>query len=180
MTYAGRRGWRPPALGPALDEAEARPLSGTENAQYPFWSPDSRRIGYFSNGKLRVVEAVGGPPLALCDAAEGKGGSWGRNGVIVFAPNYNTPLHRVAEAGGDSTPVTEFDDERKDNSHRHPRFLPDGNHFLYMARSASGSSEGQAVMIGSLDGSEEPAAHESPDCGRVRLGAHLSSCAIGR
>ncbi len=137
----------------ALDEAEARPLSGTDNAQYPFWSPDSKKICYFSNGKLRVVEAVGGPPLALCDAGEGKGGSWGRNGVIVFAPSYNTPLHRVSEAGGDSTPVTGFDAERLDNSHRHPRFLPDGKHFLYMARSASGSSEGQAVMIGSLDGS---------------------------
>ena len=137
----------------ALDEAEARPLSGTDNAQYPFWSPDSKKIGYFSSGKLRVVEAVGGPPLALCDAGEGKGGSWGSKGVIVFSPSYNTPLHRVADTGGESTPVTEFDDERMDNSHRHPRFLPDGDHFLYMARSASGTYEGQAVMIGSLDGS---------------------------
>ncbi len=137
----------------ALDQVAARPLPGTEGAQYPFWSADSKRIGYFASGKLRVVEAVGGPPLALCDAAEGKGGSWSTNGVIVFAPSYNTPLHRVPEAGGESTPVTEFDTERKDNSHRHPRFLPDGNHFLYMARSAMGSSEGQAVMIGALDGS---------------------------
>jgi len=137
----------------ALDESEARPMSGTENAQYPFWSPDSKRIGYFSNGKLRVVEAAGGPPLALCDAGEGKGGSWSRNGVIVFAPSYNTPLHKVADTGGESAPVTKFDEERMDNSHRHPRFLPDGDHFLYMARSASGTYEGQAVMIGSLDGS---------------------------
>ncbi|HSO24923.1 MAG TPA: protein kinase [Chondromyces sp.] len=137
----------------ALDESEARPMSGTENAQYPFWSPDSKRIGYFSNGKLRVVEAAGGPPLALCDAGEGKGGSWGRNGVIVFTPSYNTPLHRVPDTGGESAPVTKFDEERMDNSHRHPRFLPDGDHFLYMARSASGTYEGQAVMIGSLDGS---------------------------
>jgi len=137
----------------ALDEAEARPLPGTDDAQYPFWSPDSRRIGFFANGKLRVVEAVGGPPLALCDAAEGKGGSWNQNDEIIFAPSYNTPLHKVSAAGGEPTLATELDPERKDNSHRHPRFLPDGNHFLYMARSASGSSEGQAVMIGSLDGS---------------------------
>ena len=137
----------------ALDESEARPMSGTENAQYPFWSPDSKKIGYFSNGKLRMVEAVGGPPLALCDAGEGKGGAWSPNGVILFTPSYNTPLHRVPENGGESTPVTEFDDERMDNSHRHPRFLPDGEHFLYIARSASGTYEGQAVMIGSLDGS---------------------------
>ncbi len=79
ITYAGRTAdgviqlWVRP-----LDEAEARPLAGTENAQYPFWSPDSRRIGFFARGKLRVVEAVGGPPLALCDATDGKGGSWSR------------------------------------------------------------------------------------------------------
>ena len=88
----------------SLDEAEASPMSGTENAQYPFWSPDSKKIGYFSNGKLRMVEAVGGPPLALCDAGEGKGGAWSSNGVIVFTPSYNTPLHRVSENGGDRRP----------------------------------------------------------------------------
>jgi len=146
----------------ALDEAEARPLQGTGNAQYPFWSPDSRRIGFFADNKLRVVEAVGGPPLALCDAADGKGATWSRDGVIVFSPTYNSPLHRVAEAGGKSTPVTEFDADRKDNSHRHPRFLPDGQHFLYVARSASGSSEGHAVMIGSLDGSEDRVLFRAP------------------
>jgi serine/threonine protein kinase/Tol biopolymer transport system component len=146
----------------ALDEAEARPLSGTEGAQYPFWSPDSRRLGFFANGKLRAVEAVGGPPLALCDASEGKGGSWSSEGVIVFSPAYNTPLYRVPEAGGEAAPVTEFDSDRKDNSHRHPRFLPDSNHFLYIARSASGSSEGQAVMIGSLDGSESRLLFRAP------------------
>jgi len=136
----------------ALDEAAARPLSGTKNAQYPFWSPDSSRIGFFSGNKLRVVEAVGGPPLALCDAPDGKGGTWSEDGVIVFSPSYNSPLHRVAQMGGESVPVTEFDADRKDNSHRHPRFLPDGQHFLYMARSASGSAEGHSVVIGSLDG----------------------------
>jgi serine/threonine protein kinase len=139
----------------SLDEAAARPMAGTENAQYPFWSPDSQRIGFFAKGKLRVVEAVGGPPLALCDAVDGKGGTWSPTGVIVFAPNYNSPLHRVPEAGGESVPVTEFSEERNDNSHRHPRFLPDGNHFLYMARSAAGTTEGHPVAIGSLDGADE-------------------------
>ncbi len=146
----------------ALDEAEARPLPGTGNAQYPFWSSDSRRIGFFAGNKLRVIEAVGGPPLALCDAADGKGGSWSQDGVIVFSPSYNSPLHRVSEAGGESTPITEFDADRKDNSHRHPRFLPNGRHFLYMARSASGSSEGHAVMIGSLDGSQDRVLFRAP------------------
>ena len=146
----------------ALDEADARPLTGTENAQYPFWSPDSRQIGFFANGKLRKVEAVGGPPISLCDANEGKGGSWSRDGVIVFTPSYNSALHRVLDSGGESTPVTDLDKDRNDNSHRHPRFLPDDRHFLYMARSASGSSEGQSVMIGSLDGSDDTLLFKAP------------------
>jgi len=136
-----------------LDQETARALPGSEQAQYPFWSPDSQRIAFFARNRLRVVDAAGGPPLALCDAPDGKGGTWGADGVIVFAPSYNSPLHKVAEAGGESVPVTTLDEERGDNSHRHPRFLPDGNHFLYMARSATGSLEGQAVMLGSLDGS---------------------------
>ncbi len=156
----------------ALDESRARALPGTENAQYPFWSPDSRRIGFFSIGKLRVIEAAGGPPLALCDTGDGKGGSWGPNGMIVFSPSYNSPIHKVAEAGGESVAVTEFDTERRDNSHRHPRFLPDGNHFLYMARSASGSGEGHAVMVGSLDGSENRLLFRAPTAVEIASG-HL-------
>jgi len=155
-----------------LDEAEARALPGTENAQYPFWSPDSRRIGFFSNNKLRVVEAVGGPPLALCDAGDGKGGSWGSDGVIVFSPNYNTPIFKVSEAGGEAVAVTEFNEERNDNSHRHPRFLPDGNHFLYMARSSSGSGEGHAVMVDSLDGSADRLLLRAPTAVEIASG-HL-------
>jgi serine/threonine protein kinase len=146
----------------ALDQAEARPLPGTDNAQYPFWSPDSRRIGFFARNKLRVVDAAGGPPQALCDASDGKGGSWSSNGVIVFAPSYNSPLHRVSEAGGESVPITELDEERRDNSHRHPRFLPDGKHFLYMARSGAGSAEGQAVMLSSIEGSVDRLLFRAP------------------
>ena len=156
----------------ALDEAQPRALPGTEYAQYPFWSPDSRRIGFFSNGKLRIIEAVGGPPLALCNATDGKGGTWNRDGMIVFAPSYNSPLHQVAEAGGESVAVTVFDTERKDNSHRHPRFLPDGNHFLYMARSAAGSGEGHAVMIGSLDGVVDRLLFRAPTAVEIASG-HL-------
>ena len=104
----------------ALDTTELRMLPGTEDARYPFWSPDSRWIGYADASKLRIIDATGGSPLALCDAPDGKGGTWNRDGVIVFAPSYNSPLHRVSQAGGVSTPVTELDAKRGDNSHRHP------------------------------------------------------------
>jgi len=137
-----------------LRDVAARPLAGTEDAAYPFWSPDSRKLGFFSGTKLKKVDADGGPPLTLCDASNGKGGTWNRDGDIVFAPTHASPLHRVSAAGGDSTPVTTLDDQRGETSHRHPRFLADGQHVLFLARvAASGSAaEKNRIMIGSLDG----------------------------
>ncbi len=137
----------------ALHETEARPLGGTEDAQYPFWSPDSRSIAFFADEKLKRVEATGGAPLALCKAPLGKGGSWSREGVIVFAPDANSGLQRVAQGGGEPVAVTTLDAARQEDSHRHPRFLPDGRHFLYLARSPGGAQRGDnAVMLGSLAG----------------------------
>ncbi|MEE8366885.1 MAG: protein kinase [Thermoanaerobaculia bacterium] len=133
-----------------LDAASARSLTGTAGAQYPFWSPDSRSIAFAAQGKLKKVEAAGSPPVALCETEVGKGGSWNRDGVIVFAPSFNTPLHKVSAGGGESTPVTELDTEAGVNSHRHPRFLPDGNRFLYLARTSSGDD--RSLRVGSLDG----------------------------
>ena len=140
----------------ALDAAEARALNGTEGAQYPFWSPDSRSIGFFADSKLKRVEAAGGAPFTLCDAPDGKGASWSREGVIVFNGEPNAPLRRVSEGGGDSVPLTKLDPARKEDSHRHPRFLPDGRHFLYLARMPGGTQRGDNVVVAaSLDGGPE-------------------------
>ena len=137
----------------ALDAIEARPLAGTEGAEFPFWSPDSRSIAFFTGDRLKRVEAAGGPPLALCSVTQGKGGSWSPQGVIVFAPDATGALKRVSEGGGEPLPVTTLDKARQDDSHRHPRFLPDGRHFLYLARIPGGGDRGDnAVLAGSLDG----------------------------
>ena len=135
----------------ALDQPEAHVMSGTEGAQFPFWSPDSRWVAFFTqqDGTLKKADASGGPPITLCEAQNGKGGSWGADGTIVFAPNSGTPLQKVSSAGGEAQQITEIDRTRH-NSHRHPRFLPDGKHFLYLARGVSHSES--AVMVGSLDG----------------------------
>jgi Tol biopolymer transport system component/tRNA A-37 threonylcarbamoyl transferase component Bud32 len=156
-----------------LSTTVARALPGTEGAQYPFWSPDSRSLGFFSGGKLRKIRVGGGggPPVALCDATEVKGASWGSEGVIVFAPSFNTPIYRVPEGGGEATPVTELDAERKDDSHRHPRFLPDGRHFLYLAR-VSGGNRASAVVVASIDGGEEKVLLRSPAAAEYASG-HL-------
>ncbi len=135
----------------AISDAGARPLAGTEGARYPFWSPDSRYIGFFQQGEggLKKVDRSGGPPVSLCPAPNGKGGSWSQEGVIVFTPNSSNTLQRVSSAGGEPAELTTIDGS-KHNSHRHPRFLPDGKHFLFFARGSS--PDNSEVMIGSIDG----------------------------
>ncbi len=115
-----------------LDGFEAHPLPGTDGATYPFWSPDSRLIAFFAEGKLKKVAAVGGPIQTLGEARSGRGGSWSPEGVIVFAPADEGPLHRIVASGGVSSPVTRIDPPVPYLSHRWPQFLPDGDHFLYL------------------------------------------------
>src|SRR5215469_15496247 len=93
-------------------------------------SPDSRFIGFFSGGKLKTIEASGGTPVELCDASSGRGGTWNREGVILFTPTVVSPLQRVSAAGGTASPVTSVDTSKNETSHRWPHFLPDGRHFL--------------------------------------------------
>jgi len=118
----------------SLDSLAARMLPGTEGAGYPFWAPDSNFIGFFAGGKLKKIDVAGGPALTLCDAIAGRGGTWNRDGVIVFAPNFRSGLFRVPAAGGSATQITMLDETAHENAHRTPWFLPDGHHFLYTAR----------------------------------------------
>src|SRR5262249_2552130 len=109
----------------SLDTMTARPLPGTEDAGLPFWSPDSKSIGFFTPGKLKKVDFDGGPPLTLANAPLGRGGTWNRDGVIVFSPNNFSPsLLRVSAAGGEPIPVT----QQTATNRRFPSFLPDGKH----------------------------------------------------
>src|SRR6266542_912997 len=137
-----------------FDSLEARPLPGTEGAYAPFWSPDSRFLAFFAEGKLKKIEASGGPPQLLYTLMTlvGRGGTWNREGIILFAPSPVGPLFRILDAGGAATPVTKLDDARQENSHRWPVFLPDGRHFLYFARSRQ--KENRAIFVGSLDSKE--------------------------
>ncbi|MFN8178827.1 MAG: protein kinase [bacterium] len=146
----------------SLDSEEPRLLLAASSIAYPFWSWDGRSLGFFAARKLQRIEVAGGPPLALCDAPNGKGGSWSRNGVILFAPDAGTALYRVAAAGGDTVRVTRLDSTRAENSHRLPCFLPDGRHFLFFARGAGSTREAGTVMVGSLDGEKPRSILRSP------------------
>ena len=119
-----------------LDSLSAQRLERTEGAGFPFWSPDSQHIAYFANGKLMRVALAGGAPTTICEAPAGEGGTWFQaedgEGVIVFAPNGNTPLSRVAARGGAPTTMTTLADGEA--GHASPQFLPDGDRVLYLAR----------------------------------------------
>ncbi len=149
FTLADEQG-TPRLLVRPLDQEEARILEGTEGATWPFWSPDASDIAFFSGGRLRRVPASGGAVRALCDAPNGRGGSWGSAGVIVFAPDPRSGLAAVAAAGGQPRPVTVLDATRGENSHRFPSFLSDGRHFLFIATTGEAERESQ-VKVGSLD-----------------------------
>lgn len=83
-----------------LEAASSQPLPGTVDAAYPFWSPDSRFIGFFAEGKLKTVGVSGGPAQVLCDAPDGRGGSWNSEGTILFPPYFSGPLYRISTGGG--------------------------------------------------------------------------------
>ncbi len=133
----------------ALETLAARPLAGTEHASMPFWSPDSRLVGFFADGKLKKVPIVGGSVEDICDAQTGRGGTWNRHGVIVIAPAGEGPLFQVPADGGERRQVTSLDSTRHETAHRFPWFLPDGKHFLFVALpSRAGKFD---VYVGSLD-----------------------------
>ena len=131
------------------------PLNGTQGASLPFWSPDGRAIGFFADGKLKKVELSGGQVQVLCDAPNGRGGSWNRDGVILFAPDsLSAGLFQVSSLGGSPKEVTKLDESRLEQSHRWPVFLPDGKHFLYLGANFAGHRENNAIFLGSLDSQE--------------------------
>jgi serine/threonine protein kinase len=141
----------------SLDRLAAEPLAGTESPSFPFWSPDSRSIGFFADGKLKKIAVSGGPAQTLCEAPISRGGSWGREGTILFAPVPDGPLYRIPASGGVATPVTRFDPGRGETSHRWPFFLPDGRRFLFLVASFGSGEEREkmGVYAGSLDSKEE-------------------------
>jgi len=117
----------------ALDTLNAREVEGVPGAQLPFWSADSRLVGFFAGGKLMTVDATGGTPQVVAEAPDGRGGTWSAEGVIVFAASNAGPLSRVSSNGGAVTAATALAADKGETGHRFPLFLPDGRHFLVAA-----------------------------------------------
>jgi eukaryotic-like serine/threonine-protein kinase len=136
-----------------LDALEWRRLPGTEGASTPFWSPDSRYVGFIVRDSLRKVDTTGGPPetVASLPNAVPRSGTWNGHGDIVLgssAGESGGPMWRVSAAGGTATPVTEVDLSKEEFFHTWPTFLPDGKTFLYFR---SGPPDVEGMYVGSLD-----------------------------
>jgi DNA-binding winged helix-turn-helix (wHTH) protein len=166
-----------------LDTLAAQPLAAAEF--WPFWSPESRYIAFAQDGKLKRIEASGGSPQTICDAALVIGGSWGRGGTIIFSNG--DVIYRVPADGGEAKTLTKLDRSRGETTHHFPVFLPNGNHFLYTIHSRKKGIGG--IYVGSLDSPDarihllgdvsnaEYAPGSSPDTGHllfVRSGALMA------
>ena len=128
----------------AMNSLTAQPLTGTAGALHPFWSPDSHNLGFFADGKLKRIDANGGPSQELALADRGRGGAWAADGTIIFCPGINSTLFRVSAGGGTATPATKFAND--ETGHRWPSFLPDGKHFIFWTRGPKSH-----IAVGSLD-----------------------------
>ena len=136
-----------------MDSLTAQTVPGTEDATYMFWSPDSANIAFFVPGKLKKIALSGGPAQTICDAPDGRGGTWNSDGVIVFSGGLGSGIAKVSAAGGVPTMVTKL--VKPDELHRYPRFLPDNKHFLYLVDMSAPETNG--ISVGSIDGS--PSVH---------------------
>jgi Tol biopolymer transport system component len=133
MAYALRKGEQSQLYVRDLDQAQAGALPGTEGAQNPFFSPDGKWVAFFADGKLKKVAVTGGTPVVLCDAANARGGDWGRDNTILFTPTPDSPLERVSANGGTPARVTKLKQapEPDSRSHRWPWLLPGGKQALF-------------------------------------------------
>lgn len=160
-----------------LDSTAAQPLAGTDDASFPFWSPDSRSLGFFAQGKLRIIDASGGAVQTLADAPQPRGAAWGADGTILFTPSPTSALLRIPAAGG--TPSQAVGQEKADSfalagSPRWPAFLPDGRHFIFF-RFASDSRGGPRgnIHLGALDSQQDTILVATDDRGQYASG-HLA------
>ena len=134
----------------SLDQLQAMALSGTENAEHPFFSPDSQWLGFFADRRLKKVSVEGGAAVTVCDTARGRGGSWSEDGTIVFAPDLRTALFKVSSAGGTPQPLTTLDQQAGEVTQRWPQLLPGGRAVLFTSNTHGGNYEDADITVYSI------------------------------
>ncbi len=157
VAFCARAGEGPDVLWVrSLGQSDAHPLAGTEGAEGPFFSPDGRALGFFADGILKRVDVAGGPVITLVgDRVDPRGGTWSQDGHILFTRDSYGPVSMVAADGGTVSSVTALDSTRSEATHRYPYLLPDGRHFLYLARrSGAGAGESPIIYVGEIGSTE--------------------------
>src|SRR5262249_19672434 len=155
-----------------LDNLQATPISGTENASNPFFSPDGQWVGFFTEDNLKKVSITGGPATTLGSVVNGgRGGSWGTDGNIIFAPRFDAGLFRIPAGGGTAQSITMLDGKKREGSHRFPYYLPNGKAVLFTVGTGSswddaqievlqlGTGERKLLIQGGSDGRYVPTGH---------------------
>ncbi len=152
LAFCARNGEGPDMLWVrSIDANDARPIPGTEDAEGPFFSPDGRSLGFFAGDKLKRVDTGGGAVITLAEDIDPRGASWSSTGVIIYGSTAVGPIWQVKDDGGKVTAATALDAAREESTHRYPWFLPDGKHFLYLARrSGAGAGREPAILMGEL------------------------------
>jgi Tol biopolymer transport system component/tRNA A-37 threonylcarbamoyl transferase component Bud32 len=136
-----------------LSSDEVRIIPGTSGAAYLFWGPDSRTVAFFAGGNLNRVDVGGGPVMAVCSTDNAKGGSWNADDRILYTASHADPIMMVDASGGEPVAVTDLADDENVRSHRFPCWLPDGEHFVYLAWFNSGGGNNETVLrVGSIAG----------------------------
>jgi len=155
-----------------LHSLQAQPLKGTAGARTGglFWSPDSRSLGFFAGGRLKIIEVASAKIEDLADAPSGYGGTWGPDGIILFSPDERTPIFRVSAKGGDATAVTTLDPARNDEAHRWPQFLPDGRHFVFTPWTSGAVT--RKTQLASLEGGATKTLFDA-ESGTIVAGGYL-------
>jgi len=151
LVYVAAQGGRSVLYDRPLDRIEAAPIPGTEGASSPFFSPDGQWIAFQADGRLKKVPLAGGQPVALCDAPQLRGGSWGPDNTILFAADLEGGLSRVSAAGGTPRVVTKLNTSSGQTSHRWPQILPGGKAALFSTLTDSGREEEREIAVLSLE-----------------------------
>ena len=174
LVYIGGSGESHQLFLRELNRLEATPLTGTDGAGHPFFSPDGQWIGFFAQGRLKKISVSGGAALPICDVSDDRGASWGSDGTIVFSPGFNSGLSKVPAAGGSPQVVTKPDFASGEISHRWPHVLPGGKAVLFTIKTAGITSFDDArIAVQRLDSGERRILVEGGTDGRYVPGGHL-------
>jgi len=157
----------------ALNQPQATALSGTEDARDPFFSPDGQWIGFFADGKLKKISVQGGAAVTLCDAPEGRGGSWGEDGTIVFTPDLRVALSKVPSAGGMPQPLTALDKQTGEVTQRWPQVLPGSQAVLFTSSTHGNDYEDSEIAVYSIASGQRKTVHRGGFYARYVPSGHV-------